>query len=136
MQVIHKIKCQSCGHKFQSKESEMEFVDNSPEAEFFKVNCPSCGFENKLKVGDLQNRGKNVLYDVGGVIFYFVNFFTFLGMTPQGWVSMLVLFGAGGMIHWHPYIGIPALILALVITGFLYSMWSKGDVKAEDFSGE
>ncbi len=119
-----KIRCKNCKKTFYTSQDQMELVDSSPGAEYFKIKCPMCEFENKVNVSDLKNRGKNALYDVGGVIFYTIDFMTFLGMTPTGWFIASITIGAVFVTFARPLYGVPLLILSLAIGIFLYRSWS------------
>lgn len=78
--------------------------------------------------------GRAALYEVGMVFYYTISFLTFLGTTPQGMLSGLLLFVSLLLVFTKGILGELALMVFLAVTVFLFSMWMKGDVNANDFT--
>lgn len=134
MSKIVRIKCQSCRKSFHRDQNKLELFDEPPTPAYYKIKCPLCGFDNKIDVIQPHQGGRAALYEVGMVFYYTISFLTFLGTTPQGMLSGLLLFVSLLLVFTKGILGALALMVFLAVTVFLFSMWMKGDVNANDFT--
>lgn len=128
-----KTKCTNCGRHFSFEQKDAELVDDPSSPPFFKIECPFCGRTNNMNIEKSTTAEKRMMYKAGGIFFYVVTFAVFLGTTPQGWFSTLVLVGSFVILLEEGllWIFLPVLVLAMAV--FLYNQWRKGDVNIADY---
>ena len=128
MTEMLKVKCTVCHTTFHLAQQEMELIDNSPEPAYFKTDCPSCGAESKVNVVESAHGAKRAMVEVGGVLYYMIDFTTFMFMTPLGIFSSMLLLVSFVLLFSHVVEGTIFLILVLTAAVFLYTHWGKRGV--------
>ena len=129
-----KLKCQSCGQNFyyDSQTARRESARYSDGLS--RVECPSCNYINMIPVSNLAVSGtaKRAVYDVGGALYFIINFGMFFTMTPQGILSAFLIAVSFFLIFSEGLLFLLLLAASIALAAVLFHQWNEHSADTDD----